>query len=283
MVLRNTTKILGILLLVILLTALTQVGGLILLLFLLIWRKALQKFERLKSARRIYKFSFKLGFFTIFYTLICLFIVPIFARPFGRVPLPINHDKVQPLNILTCLLNRHYVKEELLNTAISVAEDLNTAYPGTILAYLDAGFPFIDEFPLLPHLSHDDGEKLDLAFLYKDAESGEALNDAAPSFIGYGVFENPLPHEQDQPIYCEKKGYWQYSILGALVPQWNKSYYEFDEVRTKALIVILTKEAAIQKIFIEPHLKTRMNLHSNKIRYHGCGAVRHDDHIHIQL
>ena len=30
---------------------------------------------------------------------------------------------------------------------------------------LDGGFPFLDGFPLLPRLSHDDGRKLDLAFL----------------------------------------------------------------------------------------------------------------------
>ncbi len=280
---KKVIQIISLILLTILLTVLTQVGGLILLLFLLIWKKTIQKIERLKSMRRIYKSSIKVGSFIVFYTLICLFIVPMIARPLGRVPLPINHDRIQPLNILTCLLNRHYVKEELLDATLSVSEDLDTAYPGTIIAYLDAGFPFIDEFPLLPHLSHDDGEKLDLAFLYKDAESGEELNDAAPSFIGYGVFESPLPSEQNQPAYCANKGYWQYSILGTLIPQWNKPDYEFDEVRTKALLEILTKESAIQKIFIEPHLKTRMNLHSNKIRYHGCGAVRHDDHIHIQL
>ena len=37
------------------------------------------------------------------------------------------------------------------------------------------------------------------------------------------------------------------------------------------------------KVFIEPHLKDRMKLTNSKIRFHGCGAVRHDDHIHIQL
>ncbi|NOQ75818.1 MAG: hypothetical protein GQ574_27685 [Crocinitomix sp.] len=280
---KKLIKIIGLIFLILLLTVLTQVGGIILLLFLLIWKKTLNKIERLKTARKIYRLGIKTGSFLIFYLLICLFIVPILARPFGRVPLPMNHANLQPLNIMTCLLNRHYVTEELLDATLSATEDLNTVYPGTVIAYLDANFPFIDAFPLLPHLSHDDGEKLDLAFLYTASENGEALNDAAPSFIGYGVFEEPFPSEQNQPDFCKNKGYWQYSILGSLVPQWNKSDYQFDIERTKALLQILTKEPAINKIFIEPHLKTRMNLHSDKIRYHGCGAVRHDDHIHIQL
>ncbi|MFT5619364.1 MAG: hypothetical protein ACI85I_002607, partial [Arenicella sp.] len=41
---------------------------------------------------------------------------------------------------------------------------------------------------------------------------------------------------------------------------------------------------AYGKVFIEPHLKTRLGLENySKIRFHGCQAVRHDDHIHVQL
>lgn len=217
------------------------------------------------------------------YSIICIVFVPILARPFGRVPLPMNHSNLQPLNIFTCLLNRHYVKQELLNATLEAAQDINTEYPGTTLAYLDANFPFINKFPLLPHLSHNDGKKLDLAFFYQDQESGKALNNAAPSFIGYGIFEEPFPSEENKPAICLNQGYWQYSILGSLVPQWNKSDYTFDQERTKRLLEILCENPSIRKIFIEPHLKARMNLYSNKIRFHGCGAVRHDDHIHIQL
>ena len=35
-------------------------------------------------------------------------------------------------------------------------------------------------------------------------------------------------------------------------------------------------------IFIEPHLKNRLKIGNNRIRFHGCKAVRHDDHIHFQ-
>jgi hypothetical protein len=281
--LKKILKVLGLILLVLFLTALTQVGGLLLIIFLLLWKWALTKIERLNAAKRIYKTSIKIGAFLVFYSLICLFIVPILARPFGRVPLPLNHAQLQPLNIFTCLLNRHYVREELLETTLDVAEEMNEAYPGSTIAYLDANFPFINKFPLLPHLSHNDGRKLDLAFFYKDHKSGETLNDDAPSFIGYGVFEEPRPSEENKPDFCASHGYWQYSILRSVVPQWNKSDYTFDQERTKHLLEILSRHPSIGKIFIEPHLKTRMNLHSSKIRFHGCGAVRHDDHIHIQL
>ena len=59
--------------------------------------------------------------------------------------------------------------------------------------------------------------------------------------------------------------------------------YRFDEERTKALVLLFAANQSIGKIFIEPHLKQRLHLTSNKIRFHGCRAVRHDDHLHVQL
>ena len=53
---------------------------------------------------------------------------------------------------------------------------------------LDGNFPFITGFPLLPHLSHDDGEKVDLAFYYAD-DTGY-LRGATRAPIGYFAFED---------------------------------------------------------------------------------------------
>lgn len=184
---------------------------------------------------------------------------------------------------MTCLLNRHYVDPKLRTAIDHIAENVQEEYPGTIVAYLDGNFPFYDGFPLLPHLSHNDGEKLDLAFLYTDNTTGKQLNRTAPSFIGYGAFEAPTPHEYNQPNICNKKGHWQYSILGTIIPKWHTENYRFDSERTSSLLHHITAEPAIQKVFIEPHLKHRLNLNSSKIRFHGCQAVRHDDHIHVQL
>ena len=36
-------------------------------------------------------------------------------------------------------------------------------------------------------------------------------------------------------------------------------------------------------LLLEPHLKTRLKLEKyDKIRFQGCRAARHDDHIHVQ-
>ncbi len=156
-------------------------------------------------------------------------------------------------------------------------------YPGSTVLYLDANFPFINRFPLLPYLSHNDGKKLDLAFCYLDKRTRKVIN-GAPSWMGYGVCEAPEPGEENMPARCAEKGYWQYSLLKKLVSDKAHQHYLFDQERTSYLIRLLSKEKGIKKLFLEPHLKQRLGLAgTSKIRFHGCQAVRHDDHLHIQL
>lgn len=214
--------------------------------------------------------------------MVSVLIIPPLAKSYGRVPLPVFNEKVKPLTVLTCLLNRHYVILELREVLLEVADSMNDEYPKTVVSYLDANFPFVDKFPLLPHLSHNDGKKLDIALYYLDTAGIYAYH-RAPSFIGYGVFVDPLPGESDMPEKCKKEGYWQYGFLKYLVPQWNKHKFQFDLVRTKMLIEKFISNSRIQKVFIEPHLKNRMRLNYTKVRFHGCHAVRHDDHIHVQI
>jgi hypothetical protein len=51
----------------------------------------------------------------------------------------------------------------------------------------------------------------------------------------------------------------------------------------KKIIENILANSNVSKVFIEPHLKNRLNLNHSKIRFHGCRAVRHDDHIHFQI
>ena len=229
------------------------------------------------------KVTYRVGSFLTLYSLAIISIVPVMARILGRVPLPLTEtNNVQPLNIMTCLLNRNYVRSELKQTVFDVAKNINAKFPGTTINYLDANFPFINKFPLIPHLSHNDGKKLDLSFCYRDQKTGEPTNDC-PSFFGYGVCEGPLQQESNMPAICADRGYWQYSFLTKVISQKDKQNFTFDSDKTKVLINLLAKQQTIGKIFIEPHLKTRLQLTTDKIRFHGCQAVRHDDHIHVQL
>jgi hypothetical protein len=45
----------------------------------------------------------------------------------------------------------------------------------------------------------------------------------------------------------------------------------------------LLADPTVQKMLIEPHLKARLRLQSSKVRFQGCGAARHDDHVHVHI
>ncbi len=266
------------------LTITTQVGGVIYLIY-----KPLGLFISKKINTKWKVIGAKIATFLLVYLAFTLLIIPPIAKHFGRVQLPFSASKDIPLqarNICFCLLNRTYVKPKLKEAIIRTANELlkNEAYKGTLITYLDSGFPFFEGFPLLPHLSHDDGEKIDIALFYNDAKTQKRIN-SSPSFMGYGVSEEPRAGERNRPEECAEQGYSLYSFMrNHLVSQAEKSNFAFDEAATAAYLRILAEDKSIGKILLEPHLKQRLGLSEiDKIRLHGCQAVRHDDHIHIQL
>lgn len=264
--------------LIIFLTILTQIGGAILLFCFPIF-KIINGYKISQLQKRFVK----LTFFIIFYTFTTFVIIPPIAAKFGRVPLPIQRNSnLKPVNFVYCLLNRHYVKLDFKIAIEKVAKKLSQEFPDTEIQYLDANFPFWDEFPLLPHLSHDDGKKLDLAFFYLNTKTREPTNQK-PSFTGYGIFENPKKGEVNQTKICKSKGSWQYDINRYMGLINRKKSFVLDEIRTKRLIELLIHEKVVTKILLEPHLKTRLKLKSNKVCFQGCQAARHDDHLHIQM
>ncbi|MCH8330216.1 MAG: hypothetical protein IH946_02370 [Bacteroidetes bacterium] len=271
----NYLKIFLVGILVLILTIVTQTGGMILLitfpLFFYINRIVPPGFLR---------FILKPISFSMVYLFFTFLIIPSLAESFGRTPLPISSSGIQPLNMLTVILNRHYVKPDLHKALTKVSGDMNKEDPDLVVAYLDAGFPFIDGFPLLPHLTHDDGRKVDLALFYLNPKTGEYMKGDAPTFLGYGSSIPPSSDEIDMPRECERRGYWQYSILAQYFGTPNAL---LDNHKTYELITRLSAESETNKIFIEPHLRERLQLKGEKIRYHGCHAVRHDDHIHVEI
>ncbi len=249
------------------LTILTQIGGVVYLLSLVVVKKWTKK---LKFKRSI--------IFFVLYLLSTFLIVPIIAPIFGREKVK-HTKKIKPTNYLTVLLNRNYVQPKLNELLGHTEKELNET--NIEIHYLDANFPFINKFPLLPHLSHNDGKKIDISLIY-ETDNGTITN-KQKSVSGYGVFENPKPNEYNQIEKCLKNGYFQYDYPKYLTFGRINNELIFSEKGTKILIKSILKNRNLGKLFIEPHLKNRMNLKDNRIKYHGCKAVRHDDHIHIQL
>lgn len=263
----------------VLLTIVTQVGGLIYLLYY-----PLGQFIRKRYNNKWQQRGLRLAAFSLLMIVSSLVIVPAIASVFGRVPLPLASTEKQALkpgSWFFVLANRHYVKPELKQSLLDAASSLVKDYPGAELVYLDANFPFFTGFPLLPHLSHDDGEKADLAFVYQKTGTKLYQNRTA-TWLGYGFFEAPPPGVIDMPGQCERKGYWQYSLLGKFAGK-HPDFHFYPPANT-CLLKALARDKQVGKIFIEPHLKLKLGLHPvKKVRFHGCQAVRHDDHIHVQL
>lgn len=246
---------------IVFLTILTQVGGLIWLIAVLISKKTNKK-------KRIV--------FPIIYLLFNLVLIPPIAKIFGRERLPVINQILKPRNIIYPLFFRNYVTPELKKSLINSAIDL--AHINIYVTYLDANFPFWDGFPLVPHLSHNDGKKIDISLMYLD-ENGKRT-DKKPSVSGYGVYakeNNPTTQT------CLNQGYWQYDFPKYLTFG-TINTLTLDKENTNTLIQGLLNKTKVEKLFIEPYLKEELGLSNyNEIRFHGCQAVRHDDHLHLQI
>nr|WP_245304556.1 hypothetical protein [Rhizobium sp. WYCCWR10014] len=178
-------------LIVLILTLLTQIGGIAYL--------AALAASRASGLRR---FLAKLAIFLLCYAG-ATFAASLAAPIFGRVPLSCVAEAADRLVVrspIYCLLNRNYVTPEVRDLAKALAAHMDREFPGTVTVALDANFPFVRGFPLLPHLSHADGKKLDFAYYYKDLD-GAFLNGGTRSPIGYFAFEQPAPETN-----CHAKG-----------------------------------------------------------------------------
>lgn len=223
--------------------------------------------------------------FVVIYLAVCILLVPRVAPLHGRVALPCHVEQgraLAALTPLTCLFNRHYVVPEAREALRAMAEDVNRAEPGTLIAYLDAGFPFFDGFPMLPHLTHRTGRDIDLAYFYLGA-SGRYLPGKARSPIGYFGFEQPEAGAR-RPCAGET-GFrtlrWDLDWLQWLLPD-----YRLDEARTAEMLSWLVLDGprhGVTGLIVEPHMSDRLGVHSQLIRFQGCKAARHDDHVHVDF
>lgn len=251
----------------ILLTALTEVGGIILL--------AAIALGQILRWRKLAITAAFLGLYTAATTLI----VPQLATTTGRVPIACTGEPMRALPIL-CAMNRHYVTPDVLALAKALAEDTATAFPGTITVALDANFPFLDGIPLLPHLSHDDGKKLDLAYFYAD-RAGTYLRAATRSPIGYWAFEVPAAGEEADCPPQWPTARWDMGWLQPLFPD-----LKLEPERTRFALNWLFEQGPsqnLQRVFLEPYLARRLGVASPLLGFQGCRAARHDDHIHLQV
>lgn len=274
----KTVKQIVLFLVFLLVALLTQVGGIAFVICWIVARWALGRFDGVK------RIAANLFLFSIVYALLHVFVVPSVAAHYGRVPLPCFAGQDRPFKAaspLFCVLDRNYVDPRLVALLTTLAREMERRFPGTVTVYLDANFPFVNGFPLLPHLSHSDGRKLDIAYYYATPD-GTYLAGRMRSPIGYWGFEQP---DNTDTSPCVKESRlslrWNMSMLQPLYPD-----VKLERDRTRAALDWLLHDGqafGVQRLFIEPYLAKRLGVSSPILGFQGCRAARHDDHIHIQI
>lgn len=196
----------------------------------------------------------------------------------GLVALPCKQGPIQPVAPRYCRDRKHYVTPTARASLLKAAEGVGRGHPGAVVRYMEASWPS-GVRPMPPHLSHGDGRQIDLVLFYTDRNGRPLAKPAKPSgrhAPGYGAFEPPTreadrvcrglktPHDQPDP---PKDRSWR-----------------LDDARTAELVGRLSADPEVRRIFIEPHLKARLGFANDpKVRFAGCQAARHDDHIHVDF
>jgi hypothetical protein len=274
-------NILVIIILFVILTALSQVGGIILLLWLLLYQFFKKRFKNAWVRRGVH-----VGGFVVFYLFFMFVIIPPLARIQDRVPLPMSKSgALVPVTYWTAIFGRNYIKSEGRAKLENIAEAYVKKHPDLKVKYMDCNYPFRINMPgtknvwilegLLPHITHD-GTKADIALVYND-KNGLSSN-LTPTAFGYGSSVDPLPTETCTPCACEHSGYWQYSFMYRNIPRTD---YPLNNELSTELIKLFDRNLPYT-IFLEKHLQQRFNLHGN-FSQAGCHSVRHDDHFHVTL
>lgn len=263
------------------LTVLTQTSGIL----LWVMSPLLARF-RDKLAKAGAPFAglvFAIVIFIVLFLVNNLAVMPGLAALAERVPLRCfsSETSLQPASKWTCLLSRHYVTPALKTKLEDVASELNKKDPSQIVYFLDAGFPFDFDLPMLPHLSHRNGRAIDLAYAYQRETPMGFVPSEPPSPIGYWKYEGP---NRDETQPCRGK-------MSAL--RWDMEWLQetmadtvMDRVRTRAMIHALLDDktgAPLTRMFIETHLAERLELVDPRVRFQGCSAARHDDHFHVEI
>lgn len=196
----------------------------------------------------------------------------------GVVALPCDGSTpLEPIKSYYCRKDRHFVRPVVRDALVDAARQMADRYPGANLRFMDASGPS-GEKPFPPHLSHGDGRQIDLALYYTDI-AGRPL-DHFPDTSRHGGFWPAEPARPGEPLACPggRKGPAEKPDPPADRP------WRLDEVRTKALVQILVADPRVKRILVEPHLERRFGLWGHpKLRFAGCQAARHDDHLHVDF
>ncbi|MFN4295858.1 MAG: hypothetical protein ACK4FB_03385 [Brevundimonas sp.] len=160
---------------------------------------------------------------------------------------------------------------------IDTARALSEQHSGAVIHFMDASGPDGVK-PFQPHLSHGDGRQLDIALFFETLEGEQLVT--PPDTSGYGGWWPSEPPRPGERLACP---HGRSGPADKPDPPVDRDW-RLDEVRTRDLIQLLVDDPRVRRILIEPHLEERLGFWGHpKMRFAGCQAARHDDHLHIDF
>lgn len=194
----------------------------------------------------------------------------------GLVRLPCDKDgAIRPALQHYCKKDRNFVTPTARQAMHDAARKLAAQFPGVAITYTEASWPS-GVRPMPPHLSHGDGRQVDISVFYQSLD-GKPLAAPEHGWNGFGAFEPP--RRESERMKCPPGSN---HAKGEDPPTDRK--WRLDEARTRALLKIFVEDQRVRRVLLEPHLKTRFGYAGHpKIRFAGCNAARHDDHLHVDF
>ena len=260
------------LLLAVLLTLATQVGG------VLLW--LCYSLDNLLGRGRRWARGAGVGaLFLASYAAATFVVLPAVAPSHGRERLPCFEQPGAPYAAASwvyCAANRTYASATIRATLDDLSRHLADRFPGSRLTYLDAGFPFLDNVDMPPHPGRDDGNWIDLALFYRDRPAAGAWP------LGYFAYA-PARRLETEPVCIGIAG-WRRQDLDGIQDRF--AGLDLDIERNRAMVAYLADERTapqVRRVATELYLKDAFGVTSDIVRFAGCDNIRHDDHIAVAV